>query len=431
MFISKNLGVNELGNLTIGGVDASLLAKEYGTPLYVMDEALFRDNCRRYKRAMELDYGRKGIVCYASKAFCCKEVFKILKEEGLWADVASGGELYTAVSAGFPMGKIVFHGCCKTADELTMALKNKVGRIVVDNFSELSALSEIAVEMDVSADIMLRIKPCVEVHTHELVQTGNIDSKFGFAAQTGEALEAVRLALLLRNINLKGFHCHIGSQILDTDSFVKAAEAMLLFISEVKEQLSFEAGELNLGGGFGIKYTEEDKAPEYELYINDVSARIKKLCADKGLSLPLIMIEPGRSIPAHSGITLYTAGEVKVIPEVRTYVMVDGGLTDNPRYSMYKAKYEFIAVNKASEPKSEIVSIAGKCCEKDPLGEGVKLQPVESGDIIAVLATGAFNYSMSSNYNRFPRPPVVMVRNGKARIIVKGETYEDMIRNDL
>lgn len=432
MFVSKNLSVNEKGHLTIGGLDTVDLAKEYGTPLYVMDEDLLRENCRSFKQSIDRYYGGKGLVCYASKVFCCKEMYRIMMSEDMGLDVVSAGELYTAASVGFPMEKVCFHGNNKTDEELLMALEKNVGRIVVDNIFELERLNRLSCERGARANIMFRIKPGIDAHTHDFVRTGQIDSKFGFALETGEALEAVKKAIFLEHIELSGLHCHIGSQIFDIDPFVLAAEVMMNFIAQVRDEIGYEIKELDLGGGFGIKYTDADSPVPYDNYMEKVSEKVKAVCAEKNLKLPFILIEPGRSVAGPAGITLYTVGGIKHIPNIRTYVSIDGGMGDNPRYALYKSKYDFVNAVRASEPKSETVTVAGKCCESgDLLGEGAPIQRTEEGDIIAVLATGAYNYSMSSNYNRIPKPPVVMVKDGTSRIIVKRETFDDIVRNDI
>ncbi len=432
MLVSKNLAVNEQGHLTVGGMDTVELAKEYGTPLYIMDEGLIREHCRSFRESMDKYYGGQGLVCYASKAFCCKAMCRIMLEEGLGLDVVSEGELYTALSVGFPAEKLCFHGNNKTDHELSYALENGVGRIIVDNIYELERLDRLAEKTGRTANIMYRIKPGIDAHTHNFIMTGQIDSKFGFALETGEAYEAVKKAIGCSHINLVGLHCHIGSQIFDIDPFVKAAEVMLTFIAKIKDELGFEVKELNLGGGFGIRYTEEDAPVGYDKYMEKVSEKVKEVCAEKNVKLPFILIEPGRSIAAPAGITLYTVGGRKEIPNIRTYVSVDGGMGDNPRYALYQSKYDVEVANKANLPKTETVTVAGKCCETgDLIGEGMPIQPVEPGDILAVLATGAYNYSMSSNYNRIPKPPVVMIRDGKSRVVVKRETFEDIVRNDI
>lgn len=432
MFVSDNLSVNEKGHLAIGGTDTVALAEQYGTPLYVMDEALIRENCRSFKKSIDRYYGGKGLVCYASKAFCCKAICRVMMSENIGLDVVSEGELYTAASVGFPMENVCFHGNNKTDGELSLAIEHKVGRIIVDNIFELERLNKLAKEKGLKANIMYRIKPGIDAHTHDFVRTGQIDSKFGFALETGEAFEAVQKAISLENIELVGLHCHIGSQIFDIDPFVLAAEVMINFIADIKEKTGYEVRELNLGGGFGIKYTNEDSPVAYDKYMEMVSEKVKALCEEKNIALPFIIIEPGRSIAAPAGITLYTVGGIKNIPNIRTYVSIDGGMGDNPRYALYKSKYDAVVANKADQPKNTTVTIAGKCCESgDLIGEGMPLQQTEPGDIIAVLATGAYNYSMSSNYNRIPKPAVVFVNGNESRVVVKRETLEDIIRNDL
>ncbi|MDD7428638.1 MAG: diaminopimelate decarboxylase [Oscillospiraceae bacterium] len=432
MYVSKNLDVNAEGHLTIGGLDTVSLAKEYGTPLYVMDEDLIREHCRSFKESIDRYYGGAGLACYASKAFSCKAIYKIMNEEGMGVDVVSGGELYTALKAGFPMDRVCFHGNNKTDDELALALENNVGRIVVDNIFELERLNEMAEKQGRTAKIMFRIKPGIDAHTHNFVRTGQIDSKFGFALETGEAFEAVKKAIALPHIELVGLHCHIGSQILDIDPFECAAEVMLHFIGKIKKELGYEIRDLNLGGGFGIKYTEGDNPVPYDSYMEKVSEKVKAVCAEEDIRLPYILIEPGRSIAAPAGITLYTVGGIKHIPNIRTYVSIDGGMCDNPRYILYQSEYEAVVANRAAEPRTESVTIAGKCCETgDLIGEGMPVQKIEVGDTLAILATGAYNYSMSSNYNRIPKPPVVMIKDGQSRVVVKRETLDDIIRNDV
>lgn len=432
MFVSENLGVNEAGHLTIGANDTVALAKEFGTPLYVMDEAQIRAHCAQFRESMEQYYGGRGLVCYASKAFCCMAMCRLMQEEGMGLDVVSGGELYTAIKAGFPADRICFHGNNKTDEELAQALEAGVGRIMVDNFPELARLDRLAGEKGVKAGIMFRIKPGIDAHTHDFVKTGQIDSKFGFALETGEAMEAVRKALACKNLTLRGLHCHIGSQIFDIAPFEEAAEVMLHLIADVKKECGYEVPELNLGGGFGIKYLEEHDPVPYATYMERVSKRVKAVCEALSIAQPFMLIEPGRSLSAPSGITLYTVGAKKVIPNIRTYVSIDGGMADNPRYALYHSEYEAVIANKASQPRDTRVTIAGKCCESgDLIGENMPLQDAEAGDTLAVLATGAYNYSMSSNYNRIPKPAVVFVRDGETRVVVKRETLDDIVRNDI
>lgn len=429
--ISGHLGIKN-NNLTIGGVDTVELAKEYGTPLYVLDENRIRKNCASYVKSMEKYYGGNGRILFASKALCISELCRITASESLGLDVVSGGEMYTAYKAGFPMEKVCFHGNNKTVDEMKMALDFGVGRFIVDNENELKTLSRLAKEKGKIANVLFRIKPGIDAHTHDFVRTGQIDSKFGVALETGEAIEIVKKALVTENIRYCGIHCHIASQVFEAESFCEAADVMMNFIKEIKETCGVETDELNLGGGFGVAYTENDTPIEYDKYMEAVSEVIHRKAEELNVKLPFILMEPGRSIVADAGITLYTVGNVKVIPDIRTYVSVDGGMADNPRYILYQSEYTFEIANKASEPKTEIVTVAGKCCESgDLLGEYVKLQKAQSGDILAVLTTGAYNYSMASHYNRIPNPAVVMVRDGESRVVVKRETYDDIIKNDL
>ncbi|MBQ9097025.1 MAG: diaminopimelate decarboxylase [Clostridia bacterium] len=431
MFVSESLSVDERGVLCIGGANAIDIAKEFGTPVYVMDEDLIRKNCRIYKDAMDKHYGGNGLVLYASKAFSCKRMVKIVKEEGLGLDVVSGGELYTAIKADFPMEKVYFHGNNKTEDELSLAVTSGVGTIVVDNIFELEKLNTIAENKGKTVNIMFRIKPGIDAHTHEFVMTGQIDSKFGVALETGEAMEAYKTAKQMKNLNIVGVHCHIGSQIFDIQPFEHAASVMMGFIADLKAE-GIKIEQMNLGGGYGIKYVPEDNPIDYDAYIEAVSKVVKKVAAEKGIEMPKILMEPGRSIVASAGATLYKIGGVKEIPDVRTYVSVDGGMADNPRFIMYGSKYHaLLANNPLAQPEKE-VTIAGKCCESgDLLIKDIKMPKLKAGDILAVLATGAYNYSMASNYNRIPRPPVVMVSGGKPSLAVKRETYEDIIKNDI
>ena len=430
--MKRNLVISPEGHLMLGGVDAVALAKEYHTPLYVMEEDVVRSAMRAYRRSMEEFYQGHGLVCYASKAFCCKEMCRIAMAEGLGLDVVSGGELYTALSVGFPSEKIVFHGNNKSEAELSMALDQGVGRIVVDGLEELALINRLAAEKGVTAGILLRIKPGVDAHTHDFIRTGQIDSKFGLALETGEAMEAVKTALATPAVKLLGLHCHIGSQILDAEPFVHTARVMMQFIADIRSETGVEMNELNLGGGFGIQYTSKDDPLPYAKYMEEVSGEIRRCAAMHSLRVPFILMEPGRSIVGEAGTTLYTVGNSKHIPGIRDYLAVDGGMGDNPRYALYQSQYTFLLANRADAPADTVVTIAGKCCESgDLLGEHVSLPKASQGDILAVLSTGAYNYSMASNYNRNPIPPVVMVKDGQSRVIVRGQTYEDIARNDI
>ena len=432
MFHSPNLSINSENHLVIGQHDTVELAKKFGTPLYVLDEDLMRDNCRAYKNAIDTYYDGHGLVLFASKALCTMYTGRLVAEEGLGADVVSGGELYTLYKAGFPMEKVFFHGNNKTPDEIELALNCGVGHIVVDNKYELELLNRIANEKNVNQRILFRIKPGIDAHTHDFVKTGQIDSKFGVALENGEAYEIHKLALSMSNIQIDGVHCHIGSQIFDVEPFCEAAKVMIGFIADLYDKLGIKVKILNLGGGFGIKYTATDDPIAPSEYIHKVTNVVKELAQEKGIDLPFLVFEPGRSIVASAGITLYTVGCVKEIENVRTYVSIDGGMCDNPRYILYGSKYTAVLANNASAEPVAPITIAGKCCESgDLIQEHVMMPQIHVGDTLAILATGAYNYSMSSNYNRIPRPPIVAVSGNEAKIIVKRETYDDLIKNDV
>ena len=430
--LTKGLRTGDNGHLFIEDCDAVELAKEYGTPLYVMNESLIRDNCKRYKKFFADNFSDRSFPCYASKALSCLEIYRIMKEQGMGVDVVSGGELYTALNAGFPADKIFFHGNNKTEQELRMAIKYGVGRIIVDNLTELELINKIAEEMKADVKIGFRIKPGIDAHTHDYIRTGQIDSKFGFALENGEAKEAVEKAISLSNVTLCQVHCHIGSQIFDTEPFADAVKVMLGFIADIKSDLNYEISELNLGGGLGAKYTDADSPLEIEDYLAPVAKVFHAECARLSLNEPAFHIEPGRSIVGESGTTLYTIGNVKEIKDVRTYVSVDGGMCDNIRYALYKAEYTVLNASKASGDVLGNVTVAGKCCESgDLLQEGVDLVDPKPGDILAVLTTGAYNYSMASNYNRILRPAIVMVKEGRSRVVVQRESYADLLNNDI
>lgn len=432
MYVSKDLSTNESGHLAIGGVDTVELAQQYGTPLCVFDEDLIRSHCEQFKSSIDRYYHGAGLVCYASKAFCCKEMLRIVNDENCGADIVSIGELYTAMSVDFPAEKICYHGNNKTAEELNLALDYGVGRIVVDNLNELNLLNELAAAKGKTATVLLRITPGIDAHTHSFIQTGQIDSKFGMTIEFGAAMEGVKTALALPNINLDGVHCHIGSQIFDIDPFEHAAEVMLNFIADIKKECGYEINTMNLGGGFGIMYVPSDDPVAYDLYMKRVSDVVKAKAEELNVKLPFIIIEPGRSIVAPAGITLYTVGGVKEIPGVRKYVSIDGGMTDNIRYALYESEYDFVIANKAGEPKDDVVTVAGRCCESgDLLGKDLPLQKAEVGDTLAVCATGAYNYSMANHYNRVRKPAVVMVKGGESRVVIRRETLEDIISCDI
>ena len=421
----------EENNLIIGGIKASKLAEKYGTPLYVMDEQLLIDKCREYVKSFRVNEDNNR-VAFAGKAFLTIEMCKLINNEGLYLDVVSGGELYTAYKAEYPMDKIYFHGNNKTLAEIELGIKLGVGRFVVDNLWEMSKINEIAEKYNKKQKIYLRLTPGIEAHTHDYIKTGQIDSKFGFAPVENIIMDAVKTALSLDNVILVGLHCHIGSQIFETDPFKDAAEVMLNFINEIKQETGHIIEELDLGGGFGIYYSNGDMPRETEEYCKVILESVDKTCSKLGLKKPILTIEPGRSIVANAGTTLYTIGSIKEIPSVRKYVAVDGGMTDNIRPALYGAKYEALVANKAEEIQNDRVTIAGKCCESgDVLINDIDIQKAESGDILAVLSTGAYGFSMASSYNKLLRPAVIFVRNGEAKIVVKRQSYEDLIREEL
>lgn len=435
MNFRDTLKINPSGHLEIGGADCVELAAKFGTPLYVFDETHIRDMMRVYRDTILEEYDGYGLVLYASKAFSCKAIYSIAKQEQIGVDVVSGGELYTAVSAGFPVDKIYMHGNNKLPCELSYALDCGVGTVVVDSFAEADLLDRLAGERKRVQNVLIRINPGIEAHTHAYVQTATPDSKFGFSVASGAAEDFTKYVLEKRHLRLKGFHCHIGSQIFEKESFVLAARKCLVFMKAVKSSLNFETEQLNLGGGFGIWYTDEDaKIPVsgYRNYLKALIEEIKSGCEAKGLKRPFLLIEPGRSIVGEAGITLYTVGAIKEIANVKKYVAIDGGMFENPRYCLYQSKYSALLANRAAEKPCELVSIAGKCCESgDLIGSNINLPKAKTGDILAVFSTGAYNYSMASNYNRNLIPPAILVKNGKADYIVKPQTYEDLVRNDV
>ena len=421
----------ENNGLNIAGVSAEILAKEYSTPLYVMDEGLIRDNCRRFHKAFKASE-EQNKVAYAGKAFLTMAMCEIIKSEGLYLDVVSGGELYTAYKADFPLDKVYFHGNNKTLEEIEMAIELKIGTFVVDNLHEIEIINAKAKESGIVQRVLLRVTPGIEAHTHEYIKTGQIDSKFGFTTLNNELEQVISTALSLSNIKLAGLHCHIGSQIFDLEPYRDAVGIMMSFIKDIKDKFSFDIEELDLGGGFGVYYNQGDEPKEIEEFCNVIIEEAKAKCKEFEINNPTLVIEPGRSIVANAGITLYTVGAIKEIPEVRKYVAVDGGMTDNIRPALYKAQYQCLVANRINEPCTEVVTIAGKCCESgDILLENVELPRVNSGDIMAILSTGAYGYSMSNNYNKIPKASVVLVSEGKHRLICKRQTYKDMISNEV
>lgn len=432
VILYDHLNINSAGHLTIGGVDTIDLASTYGTPAYIMDENVIRRNFRAYKSALE-KYALNGWkVLFASKSLSYTGIYQIVADEGIGTDIVSPGELYTAVHAGFPMEKAYFHGNNKTDADIKMGIEHNIGYFVADNVEELNSLNSIAGQYGKTQKILLRITPGIDPHTHKAVVTGNIDSKFGTAIATGQALEIVKYALSLPNLELMGFHCHIGSQILEINPFIDAAEIMVKFISDVKTATGYEAAELNLGGGFGVRYIDEQQSLDIATGIKGVVDKVSSMCNKYNITIPCIIFEPGRSIVAPAGITLYTVGSVKEITGFKNYVSIDGGLPDNPRYALYQSLYEAVICNRAEAPKDYECTIAGRCCESgDLIAENIKIQQCSRGDIMALLVTGAYNHSMASNYNRLPRPPIIMIRDGKPYVAVQRESYEDLVKNDV
>ena len=430
--ICNNVSLNNEGHLTFAGMDTVLLAQKYGTPLYLMDENKIREHMRSYRNAMQKYFPKGSVPEFASKAFSAKCIYEIAKEEGIDIDTVSSGEIYTALKAGFPMERCFFHGNNKTDADIRFALDCGVGCFVIDNEDEMVALNEIAGEMGVVQKALLRVSPGIDPHTHQKIVTGSVDSKFGVAIETGQALELTQKILECKNIKFLGFHCHIGSQIFESEPFIMAADMMFNFIAEVKKTLGFTAEILNLGGGFGTKYVEEDPEIDYEEKICEIAKVLNAQCEKYGIDIPKIKMEPGRSLVADAGMTLYTVGSVKEITGYKNYVSVDGGMPDNPRFALYESKYTVEIANRMNENKNFVADVAGRCCESgDIIAENINMPKPQRGDILAVLTTGAYNYSMASNYNRIPKPPVVMIKDKTDRIVIKRETVEDICRLDV
>ena len=432
--ICNNLTVNEEGHLCLGGQDTVELTEKYGTPLYLMDEDRIRERCRTYMSAMREAFGKASLPLYASKAASFKQIYRIMKEEGMGVDVVSSGEICTAVSVGFPMERAYFHSNNKTDVDIEYAIENGIGYFVVDNREELDAIEYFATKHGITQKILLRLTPGIDTHTYAAVNTGKVDSKFGSAIETGQADEITAYTLSLSHIKLSGYHCHIGSQVFDSDTFLRAAAIMLDFANQMREKYNFVIDELDLGGGYGVRYLEEHPEIDIRANILAVGEAVTAQCKELDYPMPAIRLEPGRSIVADAGMTLYTVGTVKQIPGYKNYVSVDGGMTDNPRFALYRSPYSILLANRPNdESKPFRCSVVGRCCESgDILQENITLPAnTARGDILAVLTTGAYNYSMSSNYNRIPRPPVVMLKGGESYLAVKRETYDDVCRNDI
>lgn len=419
--------------LYFGGRSTVELAEKYGSPIYVMDEPTIRKNCRTYVDAMHKYFGENAKPYYASKACSFKRMYSIVESEGMCVDVVSVGEIYTAKSAGFNMENVCFHSNSKNDFDIEFAIECGVGSFVVDNREELDSLNEIAGKHGIKQRILFRVTPGIDTHTYEAVNTGKVDSKFGFPIETGDAMKITEYALTKENIILEGFHCHVGSQLFESSVFIRSAEIMIKFIADVKSKTGFEAKVLDLGGGYGVRYVEADPTIDIEDNIRQVAEYVKAECASLGIAYPEIHLEPGRSIVADAGITLYKVSNVKVIEGYKNYIAIDGGMTDNPRYALYESEYTVVTANKAEESTDFLCDLVGRCCESGDIIQPKVLFPqsIGRGDLVAVLTTGAYNYSMASNYNRVPRLPVVMLDGDNDYIAVKGETLEDIIRNDV
>ena len=430
--LSTNLTVGTNGHLYFGGQDTVELAAKHGTPLYVMDEVRVRENMRMYLRAFAEHFGEGSKPLYASKANCFKRMYEIAKEEGMGIDVVSSGEVYTAMKAGFPLCEAYFHSNNKTDWDIAFAMDQGIGYFVVDNREELDAIDRIAGEKGKKQPILLRLTPGIDPHTYEAIATGKVDSKFGTAIETGQALEMVRYTLNLSHIDLKGFHCHVGSQVFGEDIYERAADIMLTFMAQCRDTFGVTLEKLDMGGGYGVRYVESDGFVDIPAAIGRVAAHMKKTCAQLGMELPKISMEPGRSIAADAGLTLYSVGTIKKITGYKNYVSVDGGMTDNPRFALYGSKYTVYLASRPNDPKDLTADVVGRCCESgDVVQPNVSMPEPKRGEILAVCTTGAYNYSMASNYNRVNRPAVVMVTPETDYVAVKRESLEDLVRNDV
>ncbi|OYS70751.1 diaminopimelate decarboxylase [Limosilactobacillus reuteri] len=422
--------LNAAGHLTIGGCDAIDLAHRFGTPLVVYDVQQIRHQIRAFKQVFEensVDYA----VSYASKAFSAIAMYQVVAAEGAHVDVVSGGELYTAIKAGFPMANVSFHGNNKSREELEMAIDHHVGTIMIDNFHEIELLADVLEEHDAHVDVMLRITPGISAHTNKYIQTGQVDSKFGFDLQSGQADEALAKVLENPRMQMKGLHAHIGSQIFELAGFEGVAKKLVEVAAHWQEKFNYQAAVINVGGGFGIRYVKDDTPLAPEEFVAAIIKAIKTEIKETNLTMPAIWIEPGRSIAGPAGYNLYTVGSRKDVPGLKPYVTVDGGMGDNIRPALYEAQYETVLANNPRAEVVEHVRVAGKYCESgDILSQNQALPATKPGDVLAMLDTGAYGYSMASNYNRNPRPAVVFAEKGTAQVVIKRETYDDLIHLD-
>lgn len=431
MYLHGASKINAKGNLEIGGVDTVCLAKEFGTPLYVYDVAHIKKMAKLYQQSF-ISNNTYGKIAYASKAFSCVAMIQLIDELNLYLDVVSGGELYTALLAGFPPEKIHFHGSNKSRDEIGMAVKVGIGCFVVDNFTEIQLLRDAAHLYNKKLTILLRVTPGVLAYTHKYISTGGEDSKFGFDLNNGSALAALREVLKEEQFHVLGFHCHIGSQIFDSSEFVQAIQKLFSLCDQSYDKCQFYPKVLNVGGGFGIRYTDSDIPKSPSEYIDEICRTVAGEVQKREMPMPEIWIEPGRSLVGNAGTILYSIGSSKDIEGCRRYIAVDGGMNDNLRPALYSAKYEGAIANKMNQQPIDQFTVAGKCCESgDMLIWDLSLPEINYGDILAVFSTGAYGYSMANNYNRFTRPAVVFVEDGEAELVVRRETYEDVVRYDL
>lgn len=432
--ICTNITVNDKNHLCFAGRDTTELAAEYSTPLYLYDEELIREKCRIYKKAMAEHMGNGSRPVYAGKAACFKYMYEIMAQEDMCVDLVSSGEIYTALKAGFPMERAFFHGNNKTDADIAYAIDCGVGHFVVDGFDELYALDAIAKEKGVVQKVLLRVTPGIDPHTYEAVNTGKVDSKFGVAIETGQAAEFCKAALELANISLRGWHCHVGSQVFDEDHSVyhDTAEIMLSFMKEMNQRHDLSLDILNVGGGYGVRYVNSDPGIDIEQNIKNLGDFIKEYCKKLSMPVPCVLMEPGRSIVADAGMTLYSVGTIKKIPGYKNYVSIDGGMTDNPRYALYGSKYTVYNAGKVESDDKLHCDLVGRCCESDDIIQpDVSISAPKRGDIVAVCTTGAYNFSMASNYNRVGRPPVLMLTNDGEHIAVRRETLEDILSRDI
>lgn len=429
--IATNLKIKD-GVLEFAGYSTPALARKYGTPLYLMDEQRIRDNCRMYQSAMTEFFGENALTLYASKALSFKRMYEIVSEEGLGIDVVSSGEIHTAAKAGFPMEKAFFHGNNKTDEDIAFAMDRGVGYFVVDNVEELYAIEHIAVRKGITQKCLLRVTPGIDPHTYDAVATGKVDSKFGVPIETGQAEEFFNYAAALEHLDVVGLHCHVGSMVFDEDVYERTAQIMLEFMAKLHNKYGFVTQFLDLGGGYGVRYRESEGVVDIAYRISALAEFMKDLAAQLALPFPAVLLEPGRSIVADAGLTMYTVGSVKRIKGYKNYVSVDGGMTDNPRYALYRSQYTVFAPERMEAPPTLHCDVVGRCCESDDIIQpDVWLPELRRGDLLAVCTTGAYNYAMASHYNRIPNAPIVMLSPKGASVAVRRETLDQMIKNDV